>query len=93
MMLAQRISVLAHDFAKQCHVAPDRVEEEAARQRRTMTDNYTGTNDIVHVVCIHAYMTQWVVCGMYCECTVCIHTTSSLHYLGFDCFQNQTTVL
>ena len=44
MMLTQRISVLAHDFTKQCHVAPVRVEEKAARQRRTMTNNYTGMN-------------------------------------------------
>ena len=66
MMLTQRISVLAHDFAKQCHVAPVRVEEKAARQRRTMTDNYTGMNiHVVYFVCnmhIHDAVGTLVVC-------------------------------
>lgn len=50
MMLTQRISVLAHDLAKQCHVAPVRVEEKVARQRKAMTDNCSGMHHI-HCVC------------------------------------------
>ena len=30
MMLTQRISVLAHDLAKQCHVAPIRVDSKVS---------------------------------------------------------------
>ena len=70
MMLTQRISVLAHDFTKQCHVAPVRVEEKAARQRRTMTNNYTGMN-IEYFVCNmdkHDAVGIFVVCTASAQC-------------------------
>lgn len=64
--------MLAHDFAKQCHVAPVRVEEKAARQRRIMTDNYTGMN-IVYFVCnmhTHDAVGTFVVCT---ASALCVH--------------------
>ena len=42
MMLTQRISMLASDLAKQCHVSPVRVGEKTARERLVMNDRRRG---------------------------------------------------
>ena len=42
MMLTQRISTLASDLAKQCHVSSIRVGEKTARERLIMNDKCRG---------------------------------------------------